>query len=574
MSARSRCCPLCAVNAVLRFFRARSAGVAVIVALSAPILIAVTGLSVDIGYWFQNQTSLQSAADSAALGAAMNDTRLGQTTAAAKASYSMPYAQAAADSATHSQFNFASASTNPAISVTCCTAPGTALGIYTGTTTYTATVHAPRPGFLSQISGSGLIGLPAGTQYASATATLNSSSLVSGQSCLFVNPQHGTGAGITQIVDNGGGSAGGISASNCSITVNCSGAGDTAFSPPSSANSSISAQNITVASASGCTAVSGGDYSNLYTNANETSATATGPNGVVSTTVTAPDPLASMGDALGDQTSGSAAWQTACSNAGFTSSSTSPVTLPSPDIVNGTTYRPTGTCEPLNAAGPFTSGGTYYFPYGLNVNTNTSTFGPGIYYFGGPGLSASGGLTVTSNEATLVFVGSATITMSGNGNGNNGDKVALVAPDPSIAASANCLPPTEYNNASTPAADAASLDGTNGAGICGIAVYQGRNDQTAMVLEGDTASTVIGIIYAPKAQLTLSGNGGFSYGTYSSSVGTLDNQKGTFGLMVNNVVLNGNGNLAMNLNTNDSAGATVNSTQTTTVSTSPPFLTN
>ncbi len=384
-------------------------------------------------------------------------------------------------------------------------------------------------------------------------------------------------SGISQVVDNGGGSAGGVSASNCSITVNCSGSGNTAFSPPNSANSTISAQNVIVASATGCTPVKGGTYSNLYTNADKNSASATGPNGVVTAAIPAPDPFAGMGDALGDQTSGSAAWQTACSNAGLTKNSKNLVTLPASDIVNGTTYRPTGICEPSTATGPFNNGGSsglaYYFPYGLNVSADI-TFGPGIYYFGGAGLTASGGLTVTSNEATLVFVGSATMNMSGNGKGNNSEKVALVAPNPSIAASANCLPPTEYNNANTPSADAASLDGTNGAGICGLAVYQGRNDQSAMVLEGDTASTVIRIIYAPTAQLTLSGNGGFSYGTYSSSVGTLDNLNGTFALFVNNVMLNGNGNMTMNLNTKDSAGSSVNTTTTTTVSTSPPLLTS
>ncbi len=142
---------LCALNAVMRFFRARSAGVAVIVALSAPLLIAATGLSVDIGYWFQNQTSLQSAADSAALAAAMNDSRLAQTTAAAKASESAPYAQAAADSATHSQFDFAAASsnTNPAISVSCCSARHRAWRLYGNHNVHGDCTRAPAEFFVA-----------------------------------------------------------------------------------------------------------------------------------------------------------------------------------------------------------------------------------------------------------------------------------------------------------------------------------------------------------------------------------------------------------------------------------------
>lgn len=279
------------------------------------------------------------------------------------------------------------------------------------------------------------------------------------------------------------------------------------------------------------------------------------------------DPLGSMGDALGD--SGTAAWQAACMAAGFTSSSSAAVNLKTALgaswAYGGTIYAVSGTCEPSNSTADFSGGGTYFFPFGLNIQKQSVTFGPGIYYFGG-NLSGAGSNTVTSNGATLVFVGNATLSMSGTGNGN---KVALVAPDPSLGDS--CLPPSEYNNASTPAADLYSFDGTKGGGICGIAIYQGRNDNAAMTLAGDTASSVIGIIYAPDSQITLKGNGGFSAGTYSS--GTLSSQTGTLAVLASSVTLDGNGALTLNKNTNDSAGATVNqTTQTTTIT--PPVLTS
>jgi Flp pilus assembly protein TadG len=553
----------------LRRLRGRRGGVALIIGLSAPLLIAVTGLSVDVGFWFQNQTSLQSAADAASLAAAMNDVRLGQTTSTAKVSAASPYAQAAADAATNAQFGFAanSVGTNPRLSVTCCATVGTAVGNYTGTTTYTATVNAPRQSFLSQVAG-----LASGTQYAGATASMTVTTLVSGRSCLFVNPQNNiTSNAITFVNDNGGGSTGGISAGNCGITVNC-GTGDTAFNPPNSANSTISGQTILVANASGCSI---GYSSNLYTTAYASNHNSCGSSngfcGVQTANAVAANPLSGVGDAQGN--SGTSAWQAACTAAGLTGSSSPAVNLRSKLgatwAYGGTLYAVSGICEPSSSStANFSAGGTYFFPYGFTLSGNDA-FGPGIYYFGGSGLSGGGGTTLTSNGATLVFVGSATLTVNGNGNGNNGSKVALVAPDASLGDA--CLPPSQYNNASTPTADATSLDGTAGGGICGVAIYQSRSDTAAMALQGDTASTVIGIIYAPRAQITLSGNGGFSAGTYAS--GTLSRQVGTLAVLANNLILNGNGSLTLNMNKNDSAGATTNQT-TQTSSATPPMLIN
>lgn len=555
------------LSSALRRLRDRRAGVALIFALSAPVLIAATGLSVDVGYWFQNQTSLQSAADAASLAAAMNDARLGQTSSTGKANAAAPYAQVAADNASNSQFNFAAqnSGTNPTLSVTCCTTVGTAVGNYTGTTTYTATVNAARPSFFAKVAGMGLHGLANGTQYASASASITIQTLVSGNSCLSVNPQNNAATGITFVNENGGGSSGGVSAANCAITVNC-GTGDTAFNPPNSSNSTISAQNIMVANANGCNV---GYSSNLFTNSYSSNHSSCGSSnnycGVQTSSAVAGDPLGSMGNALGD--SSTAAWQAACTAAGFTSSSSSAVNLLTALGASwpygGTIYSVSGTCEPSNSTADFSGGGTYFFPYGLNIQKNSVTFGPGIYYFGG-NLSGAGQNTVTSNGATLVFVGSATLSMSGTGN-----KVALVAPDPSLGDS--CLPPSEYNNASTPAADLYSLDGTKGGGICGIAIYQGKNDNAALTLVGDTASSVIGIIYAPDSQATLKGNGGFSAGTYSS--GTLSGQLGTLAVLASSVTLDGNGALTLNKNANDSAGKTIGRTTQTTMTT-PPVLTN
>ncbi|WP_281376894.1 pilus assembly protein TadG-related protein [Acidocella aromatica] len=128
-------------------------------ALSMPMLLAVTGLSVDVGYWYQNQTALQSAADAGAMAAAMNDARLGQTTDDTKVSAALPYAKAMADAATSQQFGFVSGA--PGTSVTLTANTGTAQTVNSksvATTTYTATVSAPRPVFFSAVGGAGLQG--------------------------------------------------------------------------------------------------------------------------------------------------------------------------------------------------------------------------------------------------------------------------------------------------------------------------------------------------------------------------------------------------------------------------------
>lgn len=486
----------------------------------------------------------------------------------------------AADNATGGQFNFAgnATNTNPQITVSCCSGgtPPTAVGTYTSTTSYTSNIHAPRAGFLSPVGGPGLLGLGSGTQYASATAVLSTNTLISGNACLSVNPQDNTQTGITFVNDNGGGKAGGVTAANCSIIVNC-GNGNTAFNPPNSSSSDISGQNIIVAAATGCTP---GYSSHLYTNAYAGNSSNCNACGVLTTPAVAADPLAAMGNALGD--SGTAAWQAACSAAGVTSSSTgdASVNLYTSSLsvfsshqytYNSITYsiNPNTFCVSSGYTGSYlTTSSAYFFPAGLNISAKQNvTFGPGIYYFGGAGISAAGGNVVTSTGTTLVFVGNATILMTGNGQG--GYKMTLVAPDASLGST--CISPTTYNNGSWPGTNDSTLDGTSGGGICGIAMYEGRNDTAAMTLSGDVLSSVIGIIYAPNAAATLSGSGGFQAGTYGT--GTLNGQTGTFVIMVSHVTLNGGGSLTLNINANDSAGTTANQT-TTTVTTTPPVLTN
>lgn len=190
-------------------FRNRRAGVALIVAMATPLLIAITGLAVDAGYWYQQQENLQSAADAAALNAAMNDQLLAQSSNATKASAALPGATAAANNATNNQFGLVAAPSGaPVVSLTASMNTPAALD-----TQYVATVQIPRGGFFSKVLGPGLTGLGAGYQTATATAVLAAITTGSAPACLYLSA-----ASAQRALYATGGAK--INASGCPIYVN------------------------------------------------------------------------------------------------------------------------------------------------------------------------------------------------------------------------------------------------------------------------------------------------------------------------------------------------------------------
>ena len=76
-------------NTVLRFCRESSGGVMAYIGLMLPVLLGITGLSVDVGLWYANKRAVQSMADAAALGGALEIRRMGDlsTLAPAAAEY-------------------------------------------------------------------------------------------------------------------------------------------------------------------------------------------------------------------------------------------------------------------------------------------------------------------------------------------------------------------------------------------------------------------------------------------------------------------------------------------------------
>jgi hypothetical protein len=160
------------------------------------------------------------------------------------------------------------------------------------------------------------------------------------------------------------------------------------------------------------------------------------------------------------------------------------------------------------------SGGTYWFNGGLTIVGNGSvTFGPGIYYVENGNLSFGAGSRVTANGATFVLENGAGYQFDGGTVAEN-----LTAP------STNCVQPSSYPNA-------LYTDGTGGEGICGILVYQARNDSAADAVNEGANTTMTGIIYAPAGALSVTGGANIasanSSQTFALIINTLSATGGT-----------------------------------------------
>ena len=61
-----------------RFFREKSGAVLIYSAFMIPVILGVSGLSVDVGSWYANKRVAQAAADAGAIGAALEILRVNQ----------------------------------------------------------------------------------------------------------------------------------------------------------------------------------------------------------------------------------------------------------------------------------------------------------------------------------------------------------------------------------------------------------------------------------------------------------------------------------------------------------------
>jgi Flp pilus assembly protein TadG len=283
---------------VLLKVKARRGTVALVVALAAPMLLASTGLSVDVGFWYQQQESLQSAADTAAVAAALSDGVLGQTTASGKQAASQPLAVTAADDATNSQFGFAAGKGGAAVAINANLTSTNSSGESTVTTTqFTATAQAPRGTFFSSVSGVGVAGMVPGKQYASATTQTTS---VYGPICLDATAPSGAGT----IYTGNGASGSGFFGVNCGFYDNSTACGGGTNDAIVDSNTPMVIQATTIRTA-GCA------YSDFTNGINP------GLGSVAQKQTSAPDPYGSMDSSCTSATTGSCmTWPAAASVSG------------------------------------------------------------------------------------------------------------------------------------------------------------------------------------------------------------------------------------------------------------------
>lgn len=502
------------------FARDRRGAVALMTALLAPVLLGVAGFAVDAGYWYGTGASLKAATNAAAL-------------AAARAEMYGMNGQAAVRTV-------ATAAASQAVSLIAAPAP---------VLQQAGATIAARDDLAGRAYLSSALGI-AGAHL----AALSRASTVQVQTkpeagCLMVMNQS-----ATQAIYASGGAR--ITAENCGIYAasaaksTTQGAGNAIYAAPSA---SITGQAI--GAVGGVYAdTNGGAYIGVITAAGTTTA------GIQQNMTPLPDPLAALGDVplttepgypstpvdlanqrqkLGYVAPFADAWG-GCTGSytgdcylnaggfdgGMTISTNQLVLRTGAATPNGAgTYVVTGgtditaseslsagtavTFEPgsyyfqgngsyalsVNAPSVDFQGGTYFFDGGLDLASNDKvTFGPGIYIISGGNLVMGGSANITSTGATFILENGAGFTF----NGNSGE-IDMSAPQ------TNCLPMAQYPEPAL--ASGPPYDGTGGEGICGVLLYQARDDSAADSIAGSATETFDGIIYTPAAPLALSGTG-------------------------------------------------------------------
>ena len=552
-------------------FLGRRGAVALIIALTAPLLIAATGLAVDIGYWYQQQDTLQSATDAAALAAATSNEQ--SAYGVINATTAEPYAVNAANSASNAQFGLTSSTVNLTYT------PGVAAN---GTTisTWQATATIPRASFFSRVRGMGLTGVLPGTQTADSTAVVKTVTTTSGGACLLSLGTAGQST-IGNLSTNGNNL---VDAFGCNIT-----ADSNACNGNKSAISAIGGATITTTATSvnsltgpsiftaGCT------YHDSQSNIIGANGTSDNNYNVETGAPVESDPLYYMGDVptFWYDNSANLASLPACVEYLVSGSGNSASVLISPPFQdNGNSNLRYTYCLfdssssaysiPTQGIVTFSNSVSYFFNNGFSTGSGTSvTFGTGIYYFDGTannnkdGLNVNGGAAVTALGTTFVFAGSTSYNLGGSSTAIN-----MNAP------STNCVEPQNYNapaeiqnNYTASFYNMTTIE--NGQGICGILIYQARNDVLGGVLNGGAASTINGIIYTPKAGFTSTGNA-----TISATLGADGTPTGTFAVLSDNFNVSGTGKLEVSIGAGSSSDLAASLVKQTSSTSSTALLVN
>jgi hypothetical protein len=148
----------------------------------------------------------------------------------------------------------------------------------------------------------------------------------------------------------------------------------------------------------------------------------------------------------------------------ITNTGSGTLTLNAGNYIISDSLTNTGSGKLILGAGNYTIGGNFQ-----STGSSSLTLGAGLYIIGG-NLQLTGSGSMNGSGITFYTEGATTLTGSGN--------MSLSAP-------------------------------TSGP-YSGVLVFQSRSDSSAMALTGSGGDTVQGILYAPKAPLTLTGSGSFN----------------------------------------------------------------
>jgi Flp pilus assembly protein TadG len=320
-----------------------AASVAVLFALMLPLLIGIVGFAVDTGEWYERQTSLQSAADAAAVAADW----AGSTASVV--------ANSAADNATASQFNFSGGANGASVTIT--------TGSDNAGTTFTATATVSRHDFFSHV-----IAILPGQQSASATAV---KAIVNAPVCLLLTDA--TGAQTAMNLDSANSDSATISGTQTATAANECGifSDSSAGSAPNDGGTDDAIVANGSGTISGLTVGSEG-YSSQEGSAKITAVSGPpGYNNVQQRGSAVPDPYSGMGDPPDSQ------WPT-ITDAAATGQSLS-------GLVTGATQNISGVIS-------------------CNGSANSCTIQPGTYYGLSSGVTA-GTLTFDSGGTTEIYGG-------------------------------------------------------------------------------------------------------------------------------------------------------------------------
>ncbi|WP_297488762.1 pilus assembly protein TadG-related protein, partial [Acidocella sp.] len=460
------------------------------------MLLATTGLAVDVGFWYQQQDTLQSATDAAALAAATTNKTAGY--AVTTPVTAEPYAVTAANSASNSQFGLTSSTVNLTYT------PGAATN---GTiiNTWVATATIPRASFFSRVKGMGLTGLLPGTQSASSTAIVKTVTNTTGGSCLLSLGTAGQST-IGNLTSNGNNL---VDAFGCNITADSNACNGNKSAISAIGGATIQTTATTVNSLTGASIFTAGcTYHDSQSNILAANGTAANNYNIVTGAPIETDPLYYMGDVptFWYDSSTNLASIPPCVEYLVSGSGDSASYLISPpfqdngnDILRYTycLFDSTGSAYTIPTQGSvsFSNNVSYFFNNGFSTGSGTSvTFGTGIYYFDGTAHNNKDGLTVTGSGnitalgTTFVFAGSTSYSLGGSSTALN-----MSAPSTDCVLAQNYNAPAESQNQYI--ASLYNMNSiTNGQGICGVLIYQARNDVLGGTINGGVASTINGII--------------------------------------------------------------------------------